>query len=156
VVVDPGDPEGVGGGTGGDDEVVEGEVLDLVLRVLEVQDPGVEVGADHRGLPEGQVVLAGGDAPDRVGHVGAGQARGGHLVEQRLEGVEVVLVHERHVDGRLRQLPCRSEATEPRPDDHHLQPFHGTSLRTRDPALCVSSQSCSRLRDVAPQGTLAR
>ena len=54
----------------------------------------------------------------RVGHVVGVQAGRGHLVEQRLEGVEVVGVDERHVDRGVAERLGRRQAAEAGADDH--------------------------------------
>jgi len=55
-----------------------------------------------------------------VGHVGGVQARGGHLVEQRLEGVEVVAVDEGDLHVGVPELAGRVEAAEAGADDGDL------------------------------------
>ena len=57
------------------------------------------------------------DAPHRVGDVGGVEAGGGHLVEQRLERVEVVAVDDGDVDVGVGELLRGSETTEPGADD---------------------------------------
>ena len=79
--------------------------LDHYLEILLVQ-PGYPAEDERsvRGPPQ--------VGPDRVGHVGRVQACGRHLVEERLEGMEVVLVHHLHRSpcpdhgrGRRRRVP---------------------------------------------------
>ena len=65
------------------------------------------------------VGLAPEDAAHGVGDVVGVEAGGGHLVEQRLEGVVVVRVDQHHVDRRLGQRLRRRQAAEPGPDHDH-------------------------------------
>jgi hypothetical protein len=105
---------------------------------LHVEHPAVQVGAGGGGLHEGHVVLVVEDGAHRVGDVGGVQPGGGDLVEQRLEGVEVVAVdqRDRHVVG-LGQGLGGGEPAEAGPDDHHLVLLftsHGPRVRRRPPA----------------------
>ena len=79
--------------------------LDHYLEILLVQ-PGYPAEDERKVRGPPQV------GPDRVGHVGRVQACGRHLVEERLEGMEVVLVHHLHRSpcpdhgrGRRRRVP---------------------------------------------------
>ena len=110
VLVDALDAERVGGGAGGHDQVVEGEVVDLVVLPLDVeqrrsQSTPVTVAwrNTHVGLPAE-------DPAHRIGDVGGVQAGRGHLVQQRLEGVEVVPVDQRDVDRSVASAPRRRRA----------------------------------------------
>jgi hypothetical protein len=101
--------------------------------------PGGVAGQEHpaplpvhtgdRALAEGDVGLPVEQAPDRVGHVGRVQPRRRHLVEQRLERREVLLVDERDLDRRLGEAPGGGEPTEPGADDDDLRsdPHAGSS-----------------------------
>ena len=68
------------------------------VAVLQRDLVALPVDAGDRPLPEAQVLLLLEDAADRVGDVGCVQAGRGHLVQQRLERVEVVPVDERDLD----------------------------------------------------------
>ena len=112
-------------GAGGQHEVVEGQVG----LPVDVQRRAVPVDAGDSALPEAHVALAVEQAPHDVGHVGRAQAGGGHLVQQRLEGVEVVLVDERDLDRRSLQPPGDLEPAEPGADHHDPGDHgHGRSL----------------------------
>ena len=75
--------------------------------------------------------------PHGVGDVARVQTRGRHLVEQRLEGVVVVVVDENEVDVCFRQRLTDAKPTETRPDhDHtrtmaHVAPSALASVSTR-------------------------
>ena len=89
----------------------------------------VPVDAGDAALPEPHVGLAVEQAPHDVGHVGGAQPGGGHLVQERLEGVEVVLVDEGDLDRRALQAPGDLEPAEPGADHHDLGDHrHGRSL----------------------------
>ncbi len=75
----------------------------------------VPVDAGDRGHPERDVVGLPEDDPDRVGHVAGLEAGGGHLVEQGLEGVEVALVDDGHLDRLADQGAGRGQARRTRP-----------------------------------------
>ena len=122
VLIDPRDGERVGDRTGGHDQMIERQVGHRVIVVVQMQATDCEVGADDGGVTELEVGLAALDAPDRVRDVGARQARGGHLVEQGLEGVEVVAVDEGDIDRRVGELAGRDQTTEACADDHDARP----------------------------------
>ena len=84
--------EEVGGGPSGDDEVVEAQLGRQTVALVELEDAVVPPATRDAGSPEGHVALALEDVPHRVTDVGGVQAGGGDLVEERLEGVEVVAV----------------------------------------------------------------
>ena len=61
--------------------------------------------------------------------VGGVQPGGGHLIEQRLEGVEVVPVDEGHLHGRALEVTSHLETAEPGSDDDDLgHRGHGPNL----------------------------
>jgi hypothetical protein len=64
-------------------------------------------------------VVAAQQRADREADVAAIQTGGGHLVEQRLERVEVVLVHHRELDRRSPQAAGHANAAEAGADHHH-------------------------------------
>ena len=89
--------------------------------VVEADLACVEVDARHAGHPHVDVAgpaASGADDPaDGVGHVLGVQAGRGDLVQQRLEGVEVVGVDQRHLDRLTEQATGRGEAAEAGADD---------------------------------------
>jgi hypothetical protein len=85
--------------------------LGIETHRLAEQDRGVRV------APE--------DAPQRLGDVARRQRAGRHLVEQRLEQVEVATIDERHRGtGLAAQLPGGVEPPEPTADDDHAAIDH--------------------------------
>ena len=54
---------------------------------------------------------------------------GGHLVQQGLERVVVVLVDQRDVDVGVLQLPRRADATEATPEHQHVRAPGGRVVR---------------------------
>ena len=131
----PRDAEEVGRGAAGHDERVEGEAVS--------PSPGwhpaaVPVDPGHRGEVEADVVGLAEDGPDRIGHVARLEPGRGHLVQERLEGVEVALVDDGHVDRLTDEGPGGGQAGEARADDHHAvhrpmlaQPSRGSRLLGR-------------------------
>ena len=126
--------------------------------VLEVDDLGVEVGTDHGRLDEGDLVtMAPTDDPaDRVGDVGRREARRGHLVQQRLERVEVVAVHQRDVEVFASEGASGGQPAEPRSDDHHPRSLHGAHLsrlgsaRLGSAGSDVTTASCDKASTPSP------
>jgi hypothetical protein len=100
---------------GGDDERVVGDRPAGVA----VHRARRDVDTGDRGHSHLDVALPAEDAADRVGDVVDVEARGGHLVQQRLEGVEVVGVDEHHVDRFVAEALHHGEAAEARADHHH-------------------------------------
>jgi hypothetical protein len=90
--------------------------------------PG-EVDAGDRGLVHGDVRLL----VEQVAQGMAARRRlqqvGGHLVEQRLERVVVVLVDECDVDIGVLQLPRRADAAEATPEHDHVRAPGGSVIR---------------------------
>ena len=64
------------------------------------------------------------DAPNREADVVGVETRRGHLVQQRLERVEVVGVDQGHVDLGLRQTLGGADATESGSDDDDMRANH--------------------------------
>ena len=73
--------------------------------------------------PEAEVLLPLEDPADLVSDVAGVERRGRHLVEQRLERVEVVLVDHQHVDGCVAQALGGVEPAEAGAHDHHTWTF---------------------------------
>ena len=127
MLVDPGDVERGAHRSGGDHQRV------VVQRCPGVGDHGSRVHVDGQdaGHAHGDVAVTPHDAAHRVGHVVGGESRRGHLVEQRLEGVEVVGVDEGDVDGRSTKAPEHREASESCADDHNTMARRRTGGRWR-------------------------
>ena len=104
------DAEGVGRRAGRQHQLVERQGVAALQRDL----VPVPVDAGDGPLPEPQVLLLLEDAADGVGDVRCVQAGRGHLVQQRLERVEVVPVDERDLDGITGELLRRHHPAEPR------------------------------------------
>ena len=89
---------------------------------------GRQIDRRHPGHAHGHVALAPEDAAHRVGDVVGVESGRGHLVQERLEGVEVVGVDHDHVDGLLAAAPCADrEPAEPGPD--HDDPMTSATRR---------------------------
>ena len=90
------------------------------------------------------------DGPDRVGHVARLEAGRGHLVEQRLEGVEVALVDDGHLD-RLRRPgpgPPTGRRTRPRrsPRGASRPWWHSRQVAGRPVGRAAPRESCTPRR----------
>ena len=109
-------PEEVGASSQTHHEVVVG----LILPVLEGDIAGGDVDAAHLRGDEAEVGLVVDVLADRVADGLGIEDVGRHLVQQRLERVVVVAVHQHHVDRGLRQLPGGSQACEACPEDQHF------------------------------------
>ena len=106
--------EVVMGRAGGDDQ--------LVVRHLAVTEPhAAPLDVDRLDLAEQHpgVLLPGHHRAQRRGDLARRQAAGGHLVEQRLEEVEVAAVDQRDRDRRALERARRVEPAEAAADDHH-------------------------------------
>ena len=118
-------------GSGRQDQVVAGEGLAVGGR----DRPAGEIDVRDLGAvdPDGRVALE--DASQRAGDVGRGQLRRRHLVEERLELVEVVAVDDRHGQAVLGQLLGAADTGEPATDDDdgRLRLVHAVHLPTRHP-----------------------
>ena len=108
----PGMPKSSLDRAGRDDQVV----VRRPVAAVEVQHAAVEVDARHAGQPDGDVGLAPEDAAHRVGDVAASRPGRGHLVQQRLEGVEVVAVDQGDVDRGVARPLTAARPAEAGPD----------------------------------------
>ena len=80
-------------------------------------------------LAEAHPLVGPEQAPHGISDIGRVQPRGGHLVQQGLEGVEVVAVDEGDVDRLALQAFRRRQAAEAGPDDHDLGlVWHGSMV----------------------------
>ena len=104
--------------SGGDDQAV---VRDVCLLADRVEHHFVRAEVDVLDLSEQRprVGLVAQHVTDRRGDVSLREYAGSHLVQQRLEQVVVVAVHDCHIDRRPPQRTRGEQAAEPRPDDHH-------------------------------------
>ncbi len=116
---------------GGDDQ----RVIRLAA-VLEVYEPAVEVEADRLGEQDASVLLTLEHVAERRGDVGRREAAGRHLVEQRLEQVEVAAINQRHAHVGLAQRLRRVQPAEAAADDHHpMTRIHEAPSGCRRPPL---------------------
>ena len=117
VLVDAGDTEAGRHRPGGDDEVVvvQGDL------VIDGHDAAVEVDRRHRAEHEARRFRAAQDAAHRKADVAGIEPGRRHLVQQRLERVEVVRVDDRHVDRRMAQSLDDTQPTEPGPDHDDMR-----------------------------------
>ncbi len=102
----------------------------------------------HRAVhPEGDVRGVLEDAADRVGDVLRVEARGGYLVEERLEEMVVVAIDERHLH-RLPSEPAGGlESPEACPDDHHALHRRRRGVTHRRDPFALRSESHLRADD---------
>ena len=112
----PGVPNHVTDAPGRQHQVVERQIR-LPVDVEHARRP--VHAADPTAL-EADVGLAVEEPAHDVGHVGGAEPGRGHLVQERLEGVEVVLVDQGHLDRRALQAPGDLEPTEPGAHHHDL------------------------------------
>ena len=120
-----GNAEGGRHRAGGQDQLV---VLERGA-VLHGQAPGPDVDAGDPAQADVHVAVAGHDAPNGRGDVVGVQAGGGHLVQQRLEGVEVVGVDQHHVHRHVTEVVDQLQASEPGAHhDHPMTAFHARRL----------------------------
>ncbi len=110
----------------GEDEILVGQVGAVVER----DQPGIGIDADHLGEQHPHVRLAGEDRPDRTGDVRRVQSRRRHLVQQRLEQVMVAPVDHGQVDIRSGQPFRCGEPAESTADDQHAWAGHGGNVAT--------------------------
>jgi hypothetical protein len=82
--------------------------------------PG-EIDAGDRGLVDGDVRLFVEQVAQRMAARCGFQQVGGHLVQERLEGVVVVLVDHRDIDLGLLELPGHTHAAEATAKDEHMR-----------------------------------
>ena len=89
------------------------------LRVLIAEDEALVAKVDSGGVgqEDGRVALPAQDVAQGRRDVRGGQPGRGHLVQERLEGVMVVAVHERDAHGRVPQGARGREAGEAPADD---------------------------------------
>ena len=136
-LIDALDPERVADRAGGDDQ---GVVLDG-RAVVGVHQPAGDVDVVDASHAHHQVALPTEDAPHCVSDVVGVQARGGHLVEQRLKRVEVVRVDQRDVDRCAPQPAHRVQAAEAGADHHNTMPVAHAPARMRSRATATPSST---------------
>ncbi len=120
VLDDAGDVEVVRQRTRGDDEHV---VRDDVAVVEHDAAAGGVHGNDaaHSHADVASALARPHDPPYRLGDLVGVQTGRSHLVQQRLERVEVVGVDQQHVERLITQPPGDGQAAEPTSDDHDLR-----------------------------------
>ena len=69
------------------------------------------------------VVVSVKEIAERMADCGGLEQRGRHLIQERLEGVVVVLVDDDHVDVCVFQLLRRADACEPSTEDQDTRPL---------------------------------
>ena len=94
----------------------QGVVVDRIP--FQQHAPLLEIEAANLAEHDADVALALEDSAQRGGDLAGRQRAGGHLIEQRLEEVEVAAVHERDVDARPAQRAHRLQAGEAAADHH--------------------------------------
>ena len=93
-------------------------VVSLRLELAEAHLARVEVDLRHLVLVNPDVLLLVEEVADRMGDRGLVEQARRELIEQRLERVVVVPVHEHDVQIALAQLLGGSDSAEPSPEDH--------------------------------------
>ena len=123
---------------GGDDQVVVGELR----AVLQLHPPRGGVEADD--LAEEDLGIAGAvqDPPERGGDLAGREDGGGNLVEEGLEGVVVLAVHQRDLDRLIRQSLSGVESRETTPHDHHF--FRRLRAHVLDHTRQIRHARCNR------------
>ena len=76
-------------------------------------------------------MVAAEDGAHRIGDVGGVEPGRGHLVQQRLEGVEVVAVDDGHLDRLVPEVPDGAEPGEAGPD--HDDAIHALRMARPGP-----------------------
>jgi hypothetical protein len=94
--------------------------------------PG-EVDARNRGVAEGHIRLSAQDGPEWVGDIGGLEAGGSYLVEEGLEGMEVVLIDDDDVEGPSTQLPGCRQPGKTSAADHRFRPRRQSTSHATDP-----------------------
>jgi hypothetical protein len=103
----------------------EQRVVRQARAVGEQHGPAGQVEADRLAQQDAGVALPFEDRPQGRGDVSRREPAGRHLVEQRLEEVEVAAVQERQLDRRAAQGLGRVQAAEAAADDDHPVRAHG-------------------------------
>ncbi len=106
--------EEVGGGPGGQDQVIVAQRAGVGLHLA-----AVKVDAGDARHAEGDVRPVAHGGAHRVGNRLQLDAGGRDLIQQRLEQVVVVAVDEPHVEALVAQFPGSPQPAKPRPHDHH-------------------------------------
>jgi hypothetical protein len=104
-----------------DDQKVVVENERAAFRSGEADPPLFGIDADDLGHGHGDVLLPAEDLADRGGDVAGREARGRHLVEQRLEKMVVLAVDDSDPHRRASQRSRRREAAEPPAQNHHAR-----------------------------------
>jgi hypothetical protein len=100
---------------GGQNQPVVAERLAVLQDHLACREiHALRLAVEHRG-----VLLAGEDAPDRLGDRGGGESRGRDLVKERLEQVVVGAVHDGDLDRRPAQCSGGKQPAEAATEDEY-------------------------------------
>ena len=125
-----------------EDEVVVAQRPELVEPHL----ARLQVDRGHAVLMEPSVVLLVEEVADRMADGGLLEEPRGHLVQERLEGVVVVLVDEHDVDVALVQLLGGADPGEAAPEDEDARPRGAGSIAH------PSQGTCRPVRPLTPSG----
>ena len=115
-----------------EDEVVVAQRPELVERHL----ARLQVDRGHAVLMEPSVVLLVEEVADRMADGGLLEEPCGHLVQERLEGVVVVLVDEHDVDVALVQFLSGADPGEAAPEDEDARPRGAGSIAHPSQGTC--------------------
>src|SRR5262245_39632007 len=134
-------------GTGGDDEIVEGNAPAFSEDLL-----GRDIYARHLRQDDARVALAAKDAADRRGDVGGRQSGSRNLIEQGLEQVIVVAIDHHDIEWHLRQSPGGRQPAKSGSNDDDTRAVtggigggHDTASLLRKPTTMLASPSRARL-----------
>ena len=107
-------------GAGANDERVVGHRLEGTLTgsLAQPHQASVEIDIGRLREQDADVCVAAKDAPQRISDLRCGERSGRHLVDQRLEQVEVASIDQRDIHRKPGEAQGRLEASESAPDDH--------------------------------------
>jgi hypothetical protein len=92
------------------------------------------------------------DGPHRVGDVTRIEPRCGHLIEKRLEGVEVALINKSDFDGSMGKFSRSRQPPESGANDHHFvhETIASFFLYRADACICKRVQSVASAVAASP------
>ena len=124
---------------GGDDQ----RVVFKFGAVAQDHAPGAGIHVHGFAQQDARVLLPAQHAAQRRGNLARRERAGGHLIEQRLEEMEIAPVNQRHVHLRALQLLRRAQAAKTTAQNHHSMARCHLALRKIPPnfALAIAKDS---------------